>query len=57
MVEVDGIEYEVYNGFSLVEVVGKELQNVILTDEDGKSYTAVLCKENKKAYITGEVDG
>ena len=57
MVEVDGIEYEVYNGFSLVEVVGKELQKVILTDEDGKSYTAVLCKENKKAYITGEVDG
>ena len=53
MVEVDGIEYEVYSGFSLVDVIGKELQEITIEDADGNKYNAVLCKENKRVYIVG----
>jgi len=53
MVEVDGIKMEVYNGFSLTETVGKELQNITLKDADGNEYEAILCRELKKVYIVG----
>lgn len=55
MIEINGVEYEVYNGFSLAGIVGKELYRVTLVDEDGKVYSAVVCEEDKKVYITNEL--
>lgn len=50
---IDDEEWELADGIfnCLAGIVGKELENVELTDTDGNSYPATICRETKQIWL------